>query len=278
MSGVSGFSHKYNTDDVLIRSIIIGLINTLNNKIKITNIISDTERQTINVPFFYAFSGDERFIQDYFLSWSDCAPILEGNYDPIPRGSLELTGVNVQSTNMTSRFVRGYYTKEEAGELLRYNSYLNSIPLNLTFKVDILVDSTIDSFKITQEIIKVFYKTAVFRANFSGTVVPSQVGFSENYTVNKLFEYTYGENSRTTISFDLEVETYFPIFDEKNEMFAGNTINSVATNLDSTIIKKPVDSATMQQDFDSIQRRKQLDNSEIPKTVKYDQNGKLYWE
>lgn len=239
MSGTSGFSHKYNTDDVLIRAIIVGLINSLNEQIYITNVISDTVKQTVPVPFFYAFSGDERFLQDYFSDWSDCVPHgIEGNYDPIPRGSIQLSGINVAAGNMTSRYVRGYHVKEEKGELLRYNSYLNSIPLNMTFKVDVMVDTTVDSFKIVQQIIKTFYKTLVFRVNFDGTAVPSQAGFTEAYTINKLFEYTYGENSRITITFDIEVESYYPIFDPQQEMFAGTKINYFAANVAPDLAEK----------------------------------------
>jgi len=231
----SGFSHKYNTDDVLLRSVIVGLINSLNEQIYFNNIISDNETQLVRVPFYYAFSGDERFLQDYFSNWSDCAPnFVEGNYDPIPRGSLTLTGINILNTQQTSRFVRGFYLKEENGELLRYNSYLNSIPASLTFDVKILVDTVIDAFKINQEIIRVFYKTLVFRSNYAGVVVPSQAGFPENYNLEKQFEYSYGETNRITVSFTLEVETYFPIFDPKQEMFGGNRIEYFGTHVGPT--------------------------------------------
>jgi len=237
----SGFNHKYNTDDVLIRTIIVGLINSLNGKISINNIESDTVTNVIQVPFYYAFSGDERFIQDYFIDWGDCKPnMIEGNYDPIPRGSLSLTGTSVLSGQMTSRFVRGFYTKEEEGQLNRYNSYLNSIPLSMNFTVTVLVDSVIDSFKITQELIKIFYKTLVYRVNYGGTVVPVQVGFPESYTNTKLFDYTYGENSRTTITFDLELETFYPIFDPKQEMHAQSTIQHTQINV-STVSTSPTD-------------------------------------
>lgn len=228
----SGFNHKYNTDNVLIRTVIVGLINSLNEKIYFNNVKSDTEVQKVNVPFYYAFSGDERFMQDYFSDWGDCAPVMiEGNYDPIPRGSLTLTGTTILSGQLTSRFVRGTRVKEEEGQLNKYSSYLNSIPLNMTFSVSIIVDNVIDSFKITQELIRIFYKTLVFRVNYDGTVVPSQVGFPESYTNNKLFEYTYGENSRTTITFDLELETYFPIFDPLQEMKAKETIGRTIVNV-----------------------------------------------
>ena len=227
----TGFNHKHNTDDVLLRAVIVGLINSMNNQVYYENVINDTEKQTVRVPFYYAFSGDERFLQDYFSNWSDCAPsFVEGNYDPIPRGSLTLTGVSIQNANQTSRFVRGFYEKEEKGELLRYNSYLNSIPISMTFNVKILVDTIIDAFKINQEIIRVFYKTMVFRVNFGGVVVPSQSGFPENYAIDKQFEYSYGDQERISLSFDIEVETYYPIFDKKQEMFAGSRIEKTKVN------------------------------------------------
>lgn len=239
----TGVNHKYNTDDVLIRSVIVALVNSLNNQVYYENRISDTEIQTVRVPFYYAFSGDERFLQDYFNNWSDCVPsFIEGNYDPIPRGSLELTGVNILSANQTSRFVRGYFTREEEGQLLRYNSYLNSIPVSLQFNVKILTDSYVDSFKIQQELLRVFYKTLVFRVNFSGSVIPSQAGFPESYTNDKQFEYTYADQNRISISFDIEVETYFPIFDKKQEMFAGSRIEHTQINAGPTYsVSLPLD-------------------------------------
>ena len=52
----TGFTHKYNTDDVLLRAVIVGLVNSFNDQIYYENVISDTERQTVRVPFFYALS------------------------------------------------------------------------------------------------------------------------------------------------------------------------------------------------------------------------------
>lgn len=245
---MSGFSHKYNTDDVLIRAIIVGLVNSMNEKISFTNVISDTESKVVNVPFYYNFSGDERFIQEYFQDWSDCLPqMIEGNYDPIPRGSLMIGGVSVVNANMTSRFVRGNFVREEKGELLRYNSYLNSIPMSLIFNVDVLVDTSLDAFKITQSIIKTFYKTLTFRVNFGGVVIPSQAGFSEAYDMQKLVEYTYGDDTKIHIKFDIEVESYYPIFDSKQEMFGGNRIEKTAVGV--TAMANPLPTPTLETDY-----------------------------
>lgn len=52
-----------NTDNVFIRNIVGGLLNVLNNRLKYTQVWSDTETETVNVPFFYNLgTNDERLI------------------------------------------------------------------------------------------------------------------------------------------------------------------------------------------------------------------------
>ena len=234
------FSHKYNTDDVLIRACIVGLVNELNNKINYEQTWADKETQIIKVPFFYAMSGDERFLQDYFSNWSDCAPdFIEGNTDPMPRGTIFLTGVSVLSGNLTNRFVRGYYNKEVDGELKRYNSYINSIPVQLNFSAEILVDTSIDTFKIVQSAISVFYRTLVFDVNFKGFRIPTQAGFPDSYATDKQFEFTYGNTDRLKTTFDIEVQCYLPLTDPALEFFAGNTIQETSLTVETGPIKPP---------------------------------------
>lgn len=234
------FSHKYNTDDVLIRACIVGLVNELNNRINYEQQWSDKETQIVKVPFFYAMSGDERFLQDYFSNWSDCAPdFIEGNTDPIPRGTIFLTGVSVLSGNLTNRFVRGYYNKEVDGELKRYNSYINSIPVQLNFSAEILVDTSIDTFKIVQSAISVFYRTLVFDVNFKGFRIPTQAGFPDSYATDKQFEFTYGNTDRLKTTFDIEVQCYLPLMDPALEFFAGNTIQETSLTVETGPIKPP---------------------------------------
>lgn len=230
------FSHKYNSDDVLIRACIVGLVNELNNRINFENVWDDNTTKTVRVPFFYAMSGDERFLQDYFSNWSDCAPdFIEGNADPIPRGTVFLSAVSVLSGNLTSRYVRGYYTKEEDGELKRYNSYINSIPVQLNFSTEIMADTTTDIFKIIQSAISVFYRTLVFSVNFKGFRIPTQVGFPDSYNPDKQFEFTYGETNRLKTTFEIELQTYLPIPDPQQEFFAGNHIQNTSINVDPAI-------------------------------------------
>ena len=230
---MSGFSHKFNTDNVHSRAVIVGLINLLNQKVQYQNVLSDTEVDEIIVPFYYNFGGDERFLQDYFLEWNDCVTpkMADGNYDPIPRGIVTLSGNSINTSTMTNRFVRGTYVKEINGELLTFNAYLNAIPLTMNFDAEIKTDTSLDAFKIQQSILETFYKTQVYSVNFRGFRVPCQVGFSEDFGIDKTFEFSYGDEQFVTFKVNLEVETYYPVIDPTTERFNGNRMSDGSPNV-----------------------------------------------
>lgn len=229
---MSNFLHKFNTDNVHSRAVIIGLINVLNSRVQYTNVLSDTQEDSVTVPFFYSMTGDDRFLQDYFLEWNDCVhpKIADGNYDVIPRGIVTLTSSNINTAAMTHRFVRAKYVKEVNGELQTYNSFLNSIPLSMNFDVVIAVDTNLDAFKIQQAILETFYKTQVYSINFKGFRVPCQAGFPEDYAFEKTFEFTYEAENRLSIKFTIALETYYPVIDATTTRLNSNRMTGIGIN------------------------------------------------
>jgi hypothetical protein len=227
------FQHKYNTDNIHSRAIIVGLINMLNNKIQYENQLSNTEKDVIEVPWFFAKSVDERFLQDYFTFWSDCIhpKLVDGNYDITPRGIITLTSKGIESSSLTQRFVRGSYVKEIDGKLETFNSYLNAIPLKMNFDCSIICSSYTDGFKIEQALLETFYKVQVFNVSFKGFRIPAQVGFPEDYGLEKNFEYSYGDDNETTISFSLELETFYPVMDKTSERHESNRMSGFSPSL-----------------------------------------------
>lgn len=221
------FLHKYNTDNVHSRAVIVGFVNLLNSKVFFDNILSDTSIDTVYVPFFYNMGGDERFLQDYFLEWNDCINPrhADGNYDVIPRGIVTMTGKSIDTAKMTHRFVRGNYVKEVAGQLQTYSAYLNSLPITMNFDVEVEVDTNLDAFKIEQAVMETFYKVQVFSVSFRGLRIPCQAGFAEDYAVDKTFEFSYQANNRITVKFGVTVETYYPVFDSSTERSNSNRVS-----------------------------------------------------
>jgi hypothetical protein len=221
------FLHKHNSDNIHSRAVIVGLVNMLNNKIQYQNVLSNTETDVVEVPWFFAKSADERFLQDYFTFWSDCIhpKLANGNYDITPRGIISLGSKGIDSSSLTNRFVRGSYVKEINGKLETFNSYINSLPIKMNFECEIKCASYTDGFKIEQVLIETFYKVQVFNVSFKGFRIPCQVGLPEDYGLEKNFEYSYGDNSETTIKFSLELETYYPIMDKTSERHESNRMS-----------------------------------------------------
>lgn len=225
------FLEKYNVDEVFLRGVIIGLLRSMNEKVTYTQINEQQEILQVFIPFFYSMSGDESFLQDFYLNYFDCngqSPFAEGNYDVIPRGIVNLSGVDIQTGALTSGFVRTTYNVETVtGEMKALSSYTNSIPLALTFDVTLRVDTLLDTFKIFQSTISTFYKVYDFSFEYGGMRIPVQVGFPETYPNDKQLEFSYSATQKwIETKFTVQVETYYPQKDLQTERFRGNLMQA----------------------------------------------------
>jgi hypothetical protein len=211
------FNIKKNTDNVFVRNIIAGLIKLLNNQIFYEN-VKDGETDIVQVPFFYSFTGDERYLQDYFLNWNDCnyPKKLEGNIDPIPRGSIQLGDFSIDTSGLTQRWIRGQMTKTIQNKTETFNAYINSIALKIGFEVTVKADGVLESFKIIQGFLDTFYKVRVYNVEYKGMMIPCQVSFPESYSAEKTFEFEYPAERFINMTVSLEIETYYPVVDEPN--------------------------------------------------------------
>ncbi len=226
---------KYNRDNIHARAVIVGLINLLNQEVFIINTHSNERQDIVEIPFYYSNAGDERFLQDYFMEWRDCVhpKYLDGNFDPIPRGVVQLTDVTLNTGSFTQRWIRGNFNRIVNGKIETYNAYINSLPIDMNFDVAVQVDTMTEAFKIQQAILEVFYRVQIFNTTFKGLMIPCQVGFPESYPINKTFEFTYPTDTKIEMTFSLTLETYFPVFDEPN-LGSNKAINSANTKMDES--------------------------------------------
>jgi hypothetical protein len=240
---MSQFLEKYNIDEVFLRNVIVGMLKTLNDKLTYTQINEQQEVLEVFVPFFYSMSGDESFLQDFYMDYIDCdgqSPFAEGNYDVIPRGILNLNGVNIETSAITNGFVRATYNVEDLqGQMKALSAYTNFIPLSLSFDVIIRTDTLLDTFKIFQSSIQSFYKVYSFSVEFGGMRIPVQVGFPEQYPNDKQIEFSYASTQKwIETKFTVTVETYFPQKNLQTERFRGNLMQAgirLQINLDDPI-------------------------------------------
>jgi hypothetical protein len=217
---------KYNTDEVFLRSMLLGLVKNLSDRITYYQVDQQQNNIEVFIPFFYSLAGDESFLQDNFLSVYDCdgnAKFAEGNYDVIPRGIVKLISSSIDTASLTNKYVRGsYYIEDVYGQMKTMSSYLNPIPLTCELSVEIKIDTYLDSFKIFESVIGTFYKVFAYYFEYSGMKVPVQVGLPESYENTKQFEFTYLNTQPIKLNFPLRIETYYPQKDMSTERFRGN--------------------------------------------------------
>lgn len=213
-----------NTSNVFDREVIVGLLRILNRKLVYQQIWDDTSTgiQNVTVPFFYDFGGgnvnSERFIQDNytFFTSDECTSIglkkIDGNFDIYPQGRISLASINIESGNITNRYVMARYTKYVDGKPHSYVSYLYSIPLSFSFNVEIRCENMNTAFKIDEAYRTYFYKNQTYHINYKGVVCPVRVGFPESgIQPNAGGTYTMGQQPGEQwikIALSLQCETY----------------------------------------------------------------------
>lgn len=226
--------HKHQMDDVFFLDITIAILYLLNDKLFINNVISDTETVQHKIPFFYNAGGDERFLQDVFLSqaMNDMidTKIVEGNIDVIPRGSITLSSIAIQESNLTNRFIYGEFLQEIDGIQEKMVAPTNVIPLELNYECEIKLDTKLNTFKCASKLIKTFYRAHAFKFLSEGYTLEANVSFPSDVQNENTYEFSFGDVIDNSIKFQLAVETYLPVVDETQIRKKINIIESFEIN------------------------------------------------
>lgn len=222
---MSVFDLHFNRDDVLLRNIIIGVLASLNERVKWTNRTGNDEIAEIDVPFYYTIAGQERFLQDNFLN--DVPRDSEGNfaetaYMPVPRAIAEMGGISIMQDSLINKYVRGEYTKELSdGSLKTYSAEFISIPLLVSFEISVICDNHLDQFKAVESIIKTLYKNNVFNIDVSGIRIPGVYKIPEDFSQERLIEFGFSEKKEYQVKFSIDVEVSYPIFKNSDNGYTG---------------------------------------------------------
>ena len=242
---MASYNQRFNSDDSVIRHIIIGLLADLNNKIYFYRQIDADNRKAIDIPFYYSITGDDQFLRDNFLfstaSGTDCHPsaaFADGNYDVVPRGVVNLTGMSIDADKLVNKRNVGSYTKMNSdGAMEGYTAEFEMIPITLSVDLEILVSSTLDAFKITERLIKTLYKSNNFNVEVGhlneGTYrLNSYYSIPEDFEIQTPIDFTFEDKDKYKISFPIEISSFIPSFDFDSERHVGNRMFEI---LSSTI-------------------------------------------
>ena len=226
--------------DIYFRNAIISVLDILNKNISIEQVEKGVSK-AYSVPFYYHMANDEQFMKDFFIDYpGDCKVVAtaEGNYDMAPKGEIKMDSFVVKPENLTNKFVRGTFKREELDSnsqkiLNAYSAYLFVLPMTLSFSSELFADNLNQALKLTQEMLTTFYKNNVVYFQFRGIRIPGHVSFADDADIEKKFEFTYEDNQKVRTKHAISMETYFPIFDDTTIRHKGSIIREFKKVMES---------------------------------------------
>ena len=235
------YNLKFNKDDSVIRHVIIGLLADLNRKLSFMRQVTNDRRVEVDVPFFYAVSGDENFLKDNFLfsniNGESCDPdgeFADGNYDKVPRGIVNLTSFAVDPAKLVNKRNQGNYTRiNEQGFMEGFVAEFEMIPVVIGVDIEILVSSQLDLFKVTEAIVKKMYKANFYHVDAGhiedGTYrISSEYMMPDDYNMERPIEYGFDDKQNHKITFSLEINSFIPSFDFEDDSYRKFTLTTYA--------------------------------------------------
>jgi len=245
-----------NVQDIFMRNATLTLLDLLNRQV-IIDLKRNDAVEKFEIPFFYNFGGDEGFMKDFFLELpTDCKypSHAEGNYEQMPRGIVTLSSFQIKSGDITNKFVRGTFTQEtrdlnDQKQLKAYSSRLFTLPISLKYSVKIESDNINKTFKIIEKIFDFYYKNQVRYFQFRGVRVPAQIVFPENADFQKNYNFSYTDSNTVSITLNLDMETYFPSFDDHSTFYKGDTIKQINFRESQSGSNGIIDDVWIDQDY-----------------------------
>lgn len=229
---MSAYNQEKNTDNTILRYVIVATLAELKNKIFYYNRIDEHLLKKIEIPFYYSLTGNERFLLDNFVYDAEAEGKAIGNYEIVPRGVLQLTSVSIDSGSQTNKFVRGEFVREVDGVLKTFSLETNFLPLNMTFSTTIICSNNLEMLKATESVINKLYKTTSYSVDLGMFRIQAGLSIPEDFSQDKLFEFSLNDKKEFNITFDIEVQTFMPVFEggillsEIDELSRGANINA----------------------------------------------------
>lgn len=210
---MSAYNQEYNKDSTILRYVIVATLAELRDKVFYYNRVDEDTLQRINVPFYYSVTGNERFLMDNFVYDAISEDKAIGDYEVVPRGVLQLSSLGIDSGSQTNKFVRGEFVREAEGLLRTFSLDTNFLPLNMTFGVTVVCSNNLEMLKVTESILSKLYKTTTYSVDLGMFRVQASMAVPEDYSQDKLFEFALNDKKEFNVTFDIEVKSFVPVFE-----------------------------------------------------------------
>ena len=204
-------NESYNYDDNFIRMSTLALCKTLGTKIRWINRWSDGKKIRVLIPFSTSFAGQERFVLDAFVD-DVTSTRVELNTDQKQRGIVTFKGGSQRDDEFANP--NQYLAKETKlnGDFKTIVSKVKAVPISLNYDIKIVLDNEFEIETCYTKILDTLFNYRFFNISYFGLKIDSYMKLPNDTGIDIPREINIGSKDDPTITFSLEIVTYYPIF------------------------------------------------------------------
>lgn len=243
-----------NNQQNIFSTIIKGLIVNLNKDISIRGIL---------VPHMILHTGDDTlYLENKNVDYSASATEVTNEnyiYNTTPRCMLTPGGVDFTTDQLTSPYSLGSLQLDYENSIYNLTGEFRRLPIKLSCELKYYTDSFNDSLELMQQIATKMVFIRTFSIVYLGQVIKCSYKIPESYSDEHMMEMdgTIQDNRCHTITLSIEIESNFPVFENRTIMDSSSYIGS----MDHGIMSYRKDGIKNKEPYEVIKRSIKTRNS-----------------
>ena len=213
-----------NNQSLFFSIIVKGLMRKLQDDLTIRNIaIPHIILNTGNDLMYLELKGYDQSKEPYEITNEDYV------YNIIPRCIVNPKGINLIPDQLTTPYSRGILQYENEDSINTYNAEFRRMPLTMSMEMTYFVDTYTDLLELTQKLIsklsfiQTYYVTYMGQSILCSYRIPESLEGDFSITLDG----AYSDNKSRKLSINIELETNFPIFNNRSIIQADNIIKKI---------------------------------------------------
>lgn len=156
-------------------------------------------------------------------------------YNIIPRCIVNPKGINLIPDQLTTPYSRGILQYEDENGINTYSAEFRRMPLNMSIELNYYVDAYADLLELIQQsisklsFIQTYYITYMGQSILCSYKIPES--FEGDFSIT--LDGAYSDNKSRKMSLSIEVETNFPVFNNRSIIQSDNIIKTTDFNIHS---------------------------------------------
>lgn len=218
-----------NNQDLFLSLLIKGLLNNLDNDIKIRGKY---------VPHYIIHTGDDTMYlnaKGYDYNNEIMSVSSDEIYSIIPRCMVNLGSIDLMSDQLTSPYSCGSFQLDINDKLYSLSGEFRRMPIKLSCDIKYYVDPYSDMLMLIQQVISKLSYIRTYNITYMGQLIKCSYkipeSFDEEHTMD--IDGTTTDSKLKTLSLSIEIETMFPVWNERTIVSNDMRISKISVGGDS---------------------------------------------